>query len=211
MPRKSTRTRILDAAERMFARNGYPNTSLRILTNQAQVNLAAVNYHFGSKEQLLQEVIERRLIPLNRLRQERIEAALAEAEASGRLPQVDQLLRAFIEPTLAFRRSGEGAQDFITLVGRAISDPDETVRNCFMSLVMPIFQMFAASLTRAIPELPQEILQARLHFTIGSLAHIMCLSSNQQANLPGALRWPPEEVLEEQLLRFLQAGLEAPR
>jgi AcrR family transcriptional regulator len=210
MKQSDTKSRILDAAERLFARDGFHNTSLRTLTGLAEVNLAAVNYHFGSKEALLQAVIERRLLPLNKIRREKIEKVLRRAQKQGTPPASLDLLRAFIEPTLAFRHSGPGAKDFIALVGRAVSEPDETVRNCFMKLVMPLFLLLAESLGQAIPQLPTEILLARLHFTIGAMAHVMCLSNRDQSQLPEDLQFPKDELLLEQLLRFLQAGLEAP-
>ncbi len=70
MSQTDTKTRIMDAAEQLFARDGFHSTSLRGLTELANVNLAAVNYHFGSKEGLLQAVFARRLLPLNKLRQQ---------------------------------------------------------------------------------------------------------------------------------------------
>jgi AcrR family transcriptional regulator len=210
MSRIDTKTRILDAAERLFARDGFHNSSLRTLTGLAGVNLAAVNYHFGSKEALLKAVFARRLTPLNQIRQEKIEAVLAGAEQAGKPPTSMELLRAFIEPTLEFRHSGAGAQDFIALIGRAMSEPDETLRNCFMELVLPLFQLFAASLARAIPHLPREILLARLLFAIGSMSHVMFLSNRNQPNPVGIPPLPEDRILVPQLLKFLQAGLEAP-
>ena len=74
-----TKDRILDTAERLFADKGYPATSLRDITNEAGVNLAAVNYHFGSKEALLSAVLDRRIGPVNEKRLELLDAAEAQA------------------------------------------------------------------------------------------------------------------------------------
>ena len=112
MAQEDTKSRILDTAEMLFARNGYHLTSLRSLTSQARVNLAAVNYHFGSKEALLRAIIERRLLPLNQIRTEKLSAALQTARQNNQPPKTETLLRAFIEPTLAFRHSGAGAEKF---------------------------------------------------------------------------------------------------
>ncbi|MCK5341339.1 MAG: helix-turn-helix transcriptional regulator, partial [Desulfobulbaceae bacterium] len=71
MSKPDTKHRILDAAERLFADKGYHNTSLRNITSAAKANLASVNYHFGSKEALISEVMDRRLAPINKIRTER--------------------------------------------------------------------------------------------------------------------------------------------
>ena len=158
MPPTDTKSRILDAAEKLFARDGYHITSLRGLTEQANVNLAAVNYHFGSKEGLLQAVIARRLVPLNKIRQQKIETVTTQAAADGKLPSAADLLHAFIEPTLAFRNSGPGAKDFIALIGRSLSEPDETVRNYFIRQVLPVFKLLFSGLQKALPDLPGNLI-----------------------------------------------------
>ena len=88
MPPPDTKQRILDVAEHFFAIHGYNRTSLRRITTAAKVNLAAVNYHFGSKQALLEAVIERRLIPLNHLRGQRLDAVEEEARKRGEPPAV---------------------------------------------------------------------------------------------------------------------------
>lgn len=209
MPQCDTKTRILDGAEQMFARKGFHNTSLRALTNLAGVNLASVNYHFGSKEALLQAVIERRLLPLNAIREEKIEAVIALAKQNSKLPAAEDLLRAFIEPTLDFRNSSSGARDFISLIGRALSEPDQTVRTCFMDLILPILHVLLASLRIALPQLAPEILLTRLQLTVGTMSHAMCMGSHP-ANASGLPPSLEPKALTEQLLKYALAGLEAP-
>ena len=87
MNRGDTKTRILDAAENLFAARGYHNTSLREITKEAGVNLAAVNYHFGSKEALLRAVIKRRLVPLNQVRTRRLHEVREKARREKRRPK----------------------------------------------------------------------------------------------------------------------------
>jgi AcrR family transcriptional regulator len=209
MSHSDTKTRILDGAEQLFAREGFHNTSLRALTSLAEVNLASVNYHFGSKEALLQAVIERRLLPLNAIREEKIEAVLTLARQNSKPPAAENLLRAFIEPTLEFRNSSPGARDFIYLIGRALSEPDETIRNCFVGLVLPLFQLLFKGLSEALPQLAPEILLARLQFIMGSMSHVMCMGSHSSPppGLPPSLE---SKALTDQLLKFVLAGLEAP-
>ncbi len=207
MAQSDTKTRILDGAEQMFAREGFHNTSLRALTDLAEANLASVNYHFGSKEALLQTVIERRLLPLNRIRQEKI---LNVAQESSALPEAEALLRAFIEPTMEFRNSSPGARDFISLIGRSLSEPDETVRNCFMDLSQPILQVLFEALHQALPQLSPAILMTRLQFIMGTMSHVMCMSSPSVFNNPELPQPLDDNALVEQLIKYVLAGLEAP-
>jgi AcrR family transcriptional regulator len=210
MSQTDTKTRIMDAAEHLFARDGFHLTSLRTLTEQAEVNLAAVNYHFGSKEGLLQAVIARRLLPLNKLRQQKIEVVLLQAEASKSLPPTKELLRAFIGPTLDFRNSGPGAKDFIALISRSLSEPDETVRNHFILQVRPIFKLLFDGLQKALPKLTANILLTRLQFTMGAMSHMMSSGTQSDQLIPGGAEPLSDEQRVEELILFVGSGLEAP-
>jgi len=210
MSQLDTKTRILDGAEQLFAREGFHNTSLRALTQLANVNLASVNYHFGSKHALLHAVIERRLLPLNEIRAKEMEAVITHAKERGTKPSAEALLRAFIEPTLEFKNSGPGARDFISLIGRSLSEPDETVRNCFLELILPNFHLLFDGLHEALPQLSSAVLLARLQFIMGTLSHVMSmgtLSSLQDPNFPHPLE---QSELIEQLIKYAHVGLEAP-
>ena len=162
-----TKERILNAAEHFFARDGFHNTSLRMITGRAKVNLAAVNYHFGSKEALLKEVFERRLIPLNKIRRENLERVRDDARKKGCKPNVRDVMHAFIEPTFHFMASGPEAKDFIALIGRALSEPDDTVRNIFIHIMWSLFILLVEILADALPELPKNVLFWRLQFSMG--------------------------------------------
>lgn len=210
MSHTDTKTRIMDAAEHLFANDGFHITSLRILTERANVNLAAVNYHFGSKEGLLQAVIVRRLLPLDKLRSQRMEAVLAQAEAQGQSPAAKDLLRAFIEPTLEFRNTAPGAEDFLALIGRSLSEPDETVRTYFIKQVMPIFTQLYKGLQLALPDVPDNILITRLQFTMGAMSHVMCSSARPSQLVSGFPEPLTETQLADALIDFVTTGLEAP-
>jgi AcrR family transcriptional regulator len=205
-----TKERLLDAAEKLFAEKGYHCTSLRLITQAAQVNLAAVNYHFGSKESLLTAVLERRLLPLNELRFARLRQVLSTAQMHGRRPSVREALAAFIEPTIHYRTSGPGADYFVTLVGRALAEPDETVRTIFLDLLAPLFNLLFDILGQAYPELPRQQLFWRLTFTLGAISHSMCTLGRFRLIPPGIDPQVDEQALVSQLLDFLTTGMEAP-
>src|ERR1700685_1814561 len=114
-----TKSRILDAAENLFGNKGFDATSLRDITAEADVNLAAVNYHFQSKESLIDAVIARRIEPVNRRRMEMLEAA-------GPNPSVEQILTAFLAPVL-----DQNLAVVVPLLGRMMSDPTQFVERVF--------------------------------------------------------------------------------
>jgi AcrR family transcriptional regulator len=210
MGQPDTKQRILDAAERLFAAEGFHNTSLREVTGEAGANLAAVSYHFGSKEALLEAVFERRLVPLNRVRRERLEAIRQAARGDGNRPAAGEVLQAFVEPTLRFRDSGPGAEDFVRLVGRAIAEPDDTIRNIFMRHMEPLFFLLYETLGEALPHLPPSDLFWRLHFALGAMSHTLCMAGRFQILPPGVA--PPTDAasLTILVLDFITAGMEAP-
>ncbi|MBU0730944.1 MAG: TetR family transcriptional regulator [Proteobacteria bacterium] len=210
MGQKDTKERILDAAEILFAEDGYHATSLRGITRKAEANLAAVNYHFGSKEELVAEVIKRRLVPLNELRTQGLMALIEMAEKEKSQPEVEAILRAFIETTLVFMETTPGANSFITLIGRALAEPDDTVRKIFIGLMEPVFKMMMQGLGMALPDYPKEVLFWRLHFMIGATSHTLRCIDKCPIDIDG--RSPVENAnsLVAMLLPFVTAGMEAP-
>lgn len=210
MAHTDTKKRILDAAEKLFAQQGFYATSLRMLTKEAGVNLAAVNYHFGSKEELIKAVIGRRMLPLNKMRLERLQNIKDSAGAEGRPPDIKEILLAFIEPTFEFRKSGKGAQDFISMISRAFSDPRDTVRKLFLHMVEPVFQLLFELLCEALPSLPKNIVYWRLNFMIGAMAHSMSMSQMCQLIPDGLVLKVDSVSLAEQFVNFVANGMEAP-
>ncbi len=206
---RNTKEKILDAAERLFARVGFHAASLRAITGEAGANLAAVNYHFGSKVALLEAVFERRLLPLNEIRRTRLEAVQETARKEERRPTVAETFRAFIEPTLRFRDEGAGAREFIALVGRILSEPNETARNIFIQQMEPLFWLLFETLHTALPDLTQDLLFWRLQFAIGAMSHILRMTGKYPP-LPNEIRSEKDtEALTERLIAFATAGMEA--
>jgi AcrR family transcriptional regulator len=206
-----TRDRILDAAERLFAERGYVATSLRSIMAEAGVNVAAIHYHFHSKESLLEAILLRRLDPANR---ERL-SALDDYEASvGDGPlDVDRILEAFLYPT--FRMAADpasGGYTFISLLGRLQAESD-LLPNIVFTRLGPVLLRFADALGRALPELPPSELFLRARLAMGAAAqvlrdapHIHSLTQNGagQGSLP---HW---ESLMERIIPFLSAGFRVP-
>src|SRR5262245_59422690 len=114
--RKATRERILDAAEHLFADRGFDGTSIRAIVDAAKVNLAAIHYHFQSKETLLEAVLARRISVVNEARLQKLDEA--EAAAAPHSPSVEQILRAFIVPTVEFAQRNKAGATFVQLMSR---------------------------------------------------------------------------------------------
>src|ERR1700689_3897076 len=162
--RQDTKARILDAAEKLFGINGFEATSLRDITAEAQVNLAAVNYHFQSKDSLIDAVIARRIEPVNRRRFEMLEAA-------GPNPSIEQILTAFVGPLL-----DQDLSSVVPLMGRMMSDPTQFVERVFKKYLAPVSRRFQDALQNELPDLPRVELVWRLFFTGGAMAHTMSWS-----------------------------------
>ncbi len=208
MAQCDTKQKIIDAAECLFARDGYHTTSLRSITAEAKVNLAAVNYHFGSKEALLEATIMRRLAPLNEIRSAQLESLLERSAKNGVPPCTRDVLRTFIEPTLRLRQEGSDAENFIALIGRTLAEPRGVAMNIFMRQMAPLMQRISHALTLSLPSLSQQDVFWRLHFTIGSLSHIMrCHERHSIVPDDINIDLPVEQVVES-FLDFATAGME---
>ncbi|HAK56312.1 MAG: TetR/AcrR family transcriptional regulator [Vicinamibacterales bacterium] len=202
----ATKERILDAAEGLFANHGFAATSLRQITAVAEVNLAAVNYHFGSKEALLTAVFERRVVPVNQERLRLLDGLEAEA-AQGKAIQLEDVVRAFLLPAFnAVEGFGQQGAKFMQLVGRMHSETNEQLRAAFLKLFQPVGQRFVPVLRQLLPTLTEDEVMWRLHFMIGSLAHILVCTQLEEP-LMGKLARGGDLV--EALVQFNTAGLTA--
>jgi AcrR family transcriptional regulator len=207
-PQHETRTRILDAAEALFMQHGFEGTSMRLLTTTAGVNLAAVNYHFGSKDALIEAVLRRRLDPMNAARI----AALEVLEADGRALSPEAIIRAFIGESLRMIEDSKGGgRNFIRLLGRSYTEPSKPIRVLIGQLYAPTMERYKAAFQRALPQMPAEELVWRMHFMFGTLSYTLAATDVVQL-IAGC---KPEDrhdacLLENRLSAFLAAGLTAP-
>ena len=178
----STKDRILGAAEELFAQHGFAGTSLRQVTSRADVNIAAVNYHFGCKQSLLEAVVHRALAPVIEERRRRMEAL-------GDSPSVEEVVEAIAGPLL---ECAEGAP----LLGRLFVDPDPEMRCHVRAELSEASCERMAVLQRALPDVPRDELWLRLR----------AMYTVVGGHLAGTLG-PCERA---QLVTFLAAGLRAP-
>ena len=199
----STKERILDAAETLFAQYGFGGTSLRQVTSQADVNIAAVNYHFGSKENLVNEVFRRRMDEMSAQRMSQLQSAVAADPAD-----LDAILAAFVEPALAMAQDRHGGGAFIRVIARAYAENNDTLRKFLSDQYGHVLRDFAKAIGACVPGLGKEDLYWRLDFLSGSLTYAM-------ADF-GLIKRPTSvsEAVHRQraaksLIRFASAGFQA--
>jgi AcrR family transcriptional regulator len=205
-----TKTRILDAAESLFMEHGFEATSLRSLTTAASVNLAAVNYHFGTKEELFQAVLTRRLDPMNQERIELLERL--ERDASGRAMSCEKILFSMMIPALRLARDERrGGKNFLRLLGRAYADPAPFIRRFLSGQYAEMIGRYKEAFLKALPHLSRQELTWRLHFVMGALSYTLAGTDAVKlfAQMSAADKYD-DELLLQRLAPFLVAGLKAP-
>lgn len=205
----STKDRILSAAEQLFAETGVATTSLRTITALARVNLAAVNYHFGSKEALVDAVYERRLRPLNRERLRNLDAVLS--GAGNEPPPVEAIVEAFVRPILSAQRASEhGPHAFLRLLAQTYSEASCELRELVMRENRQVLDRYRDALTRALPKLSEEELFLRIRCSLGALNQL--LSGGEIARMLSGGREPGvlTDADLDRLVAFVVAGFTAP-
>lgn len=204
MSEPTTKDRILDAAERLFANCGFEATSLRMITSEAGVNLASVNYHFQSKEALLHAVFARRANPVNQRRLE----LLSECEAhwQNEAIPVERLLDAFFRPVVLEM----GGCIPKMLIRFQFLEPQETVREVFATHMKPVAQRFFPAFHRSLPHLTPPELFLRIQFAVGGLSQMLAGTRIVEALTEGKVILPSTEAALQHLIQFAAAGLRAP-
>lgn len=169
MAQSETVERILDAAEQLFAERGFAETSLRLITSKAGVNLAAVNYHFGSKKALIQAVFSRFLGPFCASLERELDRRQAQQKAS-----LEELLEMLVEQALAVQpRSNNDLSIFMRLLGLAFSQSQGHLRRYLEDMYGKVFRRYMLLVHEAAPRIPPLELFWRVHFMLGAAAFSM--------------------------------------
>jgi AcrR family transcriptional regulator len=204
-----TKERILDAAEALFARQGFAATSLRNVIAEARVNLAAIHYHFGSKEGLIRALLARRFAPLNAERLRLL--ADYERTPAGRSPSVDALLEMFIRPALPLAGAKAGDLPLLgSLLGRIHSEPGSQLRELLRAQFAEVSERYAAAFAQALPHLPTEEVYCRFHFVIGAMASMLGDPERLEFISHGTIDASDTDAIVAYLMTFLTAALVAP-
>lgn len=204
----STQHKILDAAQSLFAETGFNGTSLRQITSQAEVNLASVNYHFGSKKELIQAVLQRYLVVL----MPRLDQEFTRLLASQQPNSLNQVLSVFVRPLLELNKvHPHGTRIFLQLLGRGYTDVQGHLRWFFNHHYGRVLDKLVLLVQQACPDLPASELFWRLHFSLGTAVFTMASSEalaeiaeadfNEKVDIEGVIL---------RLLPYLAAAIAAP-
>ncbi len=203
-----TRDRILDAAEALFVEHGFEATSMRMITGRAAANLAAINYHFGSKDALIQEVFRRRLTALNRERLAVLDRL--EDEAAGAPLKPSRIVDAFFGTALDLAADTEhGGHVFMRLLGRTQTEPSAFVRKFLAEEYADVVERFLGAFFRALPDVPREEVLWRFHFMMGATSYSIAGTDSLQL-FAGSFDDADPKRLRPRLMSFILGGLRAP-
>ena len=208
-PEADTRERILRAAMLHFSSEGYAGASVRAITQDAEANLAAVNYHFGSKLELMKAVVRYHVNPVNEDRMRRLEA-LRKRFGKGAIP-VQELVEALLRPMalLIKGRSPDEAKAILNFSGRLLADSRELWAEVIQEVFFDIVTNFMHELSRSLPKLPEKVLWYRWQLMIGTMIGTL-------STYPMKLGRPKEidvsdfDAVLTRLRNFAVAGMIAP-
>ena len=167
----STREKILNCTEELIAETGFSALSVRKISHKACTNLAAINYHFGNKQYLINEMLERRLNNLFAIRQR----LLDELNPDGEEPcLLEDILHAFIAPALMMVNDHhQGGRRFMKVLARAYAEQSEHLHELLSQRYSGVVKQFARAIHKACPHLDENTVFWRFHFIIGSMTYVM--------------------------------------
>jgi AcrR family transcriptional regulator len=202
-----TKEQILDAAETLFAEHGFADTSMRAITQMAKVNLASINYHFGSKKLLIQAVLQRYLTTL----MPNIDKQLSELLNNEDLPNTEQLMTTLVGPLLALNKvRPNGTAIFVQLLGRGYTETQGHLRRFMMVNFGDVLNRFTRALKGVVPDLSDADLFWRLHFAMGTF--VFSMASSQALGEIAKADFQEEfdiKTVIEKLVEYISAGLDA--
>ncbi|MBK1826252.1 TetR/AcrR family transcriptional regulator [Haloferula rosea] len=202
----ATRQRLLESAQQLFAEQGFDRVSVRDITDRAGANVAAVNYHFRSREGLVEEVIERYINPINDERLERLEKL--ERRFGSKPAPLEEILDAFIRPFVTqVRRSEMSEMLFYRLMGRIFGDLGGALPASVEAGLRELLQRFGKAFSRSLPGVDREELTWRIHFMVGAMIHTMAHGETLRRLSGDASGDPSMETTLSRFIRFSAAGL----
>jgi AcrR family transcriptional regulator len=202
-----TASRIIDAAQRLFIRDGAEATSLRAVTREAGVNVAAIHYYFGSRDELLRAVLDRIIRPLNSRRLALLNQSIAAHH--GRPIPVEEILRAFLLPDLELIETlRDRGVEIAHFAARSYAAPSPALKGLIEDQFSEWSPRFMTELARALPRVDREELAFRFRCISGVIVRL--LGAATPRGVEGGL--DTTEILPtfERLVAFIAPGLSAP-
>lgn len=202
-PESGPKRRLLDAAEALFAERGFEAVSVRDVTIRAEANVAAVNYHFGSRDELIDLLITHYANPVNEERLARLE--VVEKKWHGKPPPLEEVCDAFLRPLGGTARKSRLPEPlFHKLLGRIFALPSAAFPQEARHLLQHSTNRFVRVLSKALPSLAADELEWRAHFVEGGMIHLLL---GEEVMRTTATSKPAADALLGRFIRFAAAGL----
>jgi AcrR family transcriptional regulator len=206
IPESGSKRKLLDAAEQLFADKGFEAVSVRDITQLAKTNVAAVNYHFGSRDALLGLVMMRYMVPINEERLARLETI--ERKSPGKAAPLEELIDAFVRPLATqVRKSDLSERLFYKLTGRIFAEQGDGMPAQIEDQLRPVIERFTRSFAKALPTVAMEELVWRIHFLAGGMIYLLTHQDLVHRLSGGASGAPAMEATLSRFIRFAAAGL----
>lgn len=206
------RLRIFSAAEAVFAKRGFDAATLREITEAAGVNIAAVNYYFSSKDELVRQVLDRRMTPYTAARLAALEARLAAAD--GAPLSVADIVEVMVRPIVELSRDEDGGRSLIRLLLQVRARPSEDTIRVFIDRVDPLVHRFVDALQMAAPHLTRADIYWRYNFAIGSVMQVLAdadpISFRLRRQSGGACDTTDDAAIVRELVAFVTSGFLGP-
>lgn len=201
MPRreKNSATRLLDTAERLFGEYGYDGVGVRMITEEAGVNLGAVTYHFGSKEALYVETFMRHARPMHAESMRRLNVA-KEAYGGNPLP-IERVIECMLDPMFDTSLGVNESSD--RFIARTILTPPPFMAKVLRENISPVIETFLVEMQHSLPEIPEDLLHFRHMFAMGSIM----MFTIKSMNMPGMKDEKLREAMIREMIRFIAAGM----
>ena len=202
-----TRQKILSATGKVFAQGGYRAMTLRLVTHEAKVNLAAVNYHFGSKLNLMRALLRDRFEPINQQRHRLLDQQI-EAHAPDPVPLpviYDTLFRPLFT---GIGSTTNKDNNLIQIIGRALTEPAEFMRGLHKEFFADISKRFMSEIQRSCPELSPEQIQYRFFLSVSTMIGTVIEQVRLETISDGKLDGKNLDIILNELTTFVVAGFQ---
>ena len=204
---EATKERILAAAERLFSEQGLDGVSVREIAAAAKLDVAMINYHFGSKLGLYRAVFHRRIDQLTEQRLGGLDEVLARFQ--GRAPELRDVVQALIAPNILLRSNAElGGVPFARLIVREMTDPNERERGIISEMFDQTAYRYIEAIAVIFPGAPRAEIHWAYHFAIGTLVHAMASTGRLEYLSRGACQMSDPDVILGRLVPFVESGFE---
>jgi AcrR family transcriptional regulator len=205
-PESGSKRKLLDAAEQLFAEKGFEAVSVRDIAQLAKANVAAVNYHFGSRDALLSMAMMRYMIPVTQERLARLEAL--ERKSAGKPLPLEEIIDALVRPLVTQVRKSELAERlFYKLMGRIFAQQSDGMPAPIEGQIRHVVDRFTRAFTKALPAIAGEDLAWRMHFLAGGMIHMLTHQDVLHRLTDGASGTPTMEATLSRFIRFAAAGM----